>query len=584
MSFKSLLFCPDEKNARLVTQVLSELDFTVEPAGDPFAAVKRLTDEQFDALVVDCQNEQDASLLFKAARNSSHNHSSLSVAVVEGQAGVAKAFRIGANLVLTKPVNVEQSKSTLRVARGLLRKGQAKTAPSSPGSEPQAVSAAPASKTIFASPAAPTPATPSHNESSFNLARAATASAQSAAPAPAPRVPFSGLELEKEPAPTPEAADAALLDSMPDISKKMASPAPPVSLPSFGGGTLGLAAAPAPAPEKKVIEPKAPAMGTLVSYEPVVRERGVKVPEHFVDHDVPVPTFGTLHEKSDKSPAVVRFFKIVFMLVLFGTAGYLGWPKLRDSGLLDSLHRSSSTAPVQVPGGSDAPATSAKPAKSQAAPTANAPVSDDGMTFPDSGTPSDFPADGQASTDSGAAAQPASHEIKPEKIEIKDSPKSKEDSKPAKITVVPKPQAMVVKPGKATQPSAQIAPPSVDFAQAGSEKAEIASIVSAPAVMPKPAPGVIRISQGVSQGLLTKKVAPVYPAIAQQFHREGTVQLLATISKYGEVTKVQVLSGDPVLAKAAVDAVKQWEYRPYLLNEQPVEIETQINVVFKSPR
>src|SRR5215467_2985472 len=125
MGYKSLLFCPDERTARVVTQVLNELEFSVEPANEPYAAVKKLTDQRFDALVVDCQNEQDASLLFKTARDSSQNHSSLSVAVVEGQAGVTKAFRIGANLVLTKPINVEQSKGTLRVARGLLRKPEA---------------------------------------------------------------------------------------------------------------------------------------------------------------------------------------------------------------------------------------------------------------------------------------------------------------------------------------------------------------------------------------------------------------------------------------------------------------------------
>src|SRR6266436_8301578 len=126
MSYKALLFCPDGKTARVVTQVLGELEFTVESAGEPFATVKKLTDEHFDALVVDCENEQNASLLFKGARNSSLNHSSLYVAVVEGQTGVAKAFRIGANLVLTKPINIEQSKNTLRVARGLLRKNETK--------------------------------------------------------------------------------------------------------------------------------------------------------------------------------------------------------------------------------------------------------------------------------------------------------------------------------------------------------------------------------------------------------------------------------------------------------------------------
>jgi hypothetical protein len=78
--------------------------------------------QRYDALVVDSENEQNASLLFKSARNSSFNQGSLAIALAEGQMGVAKAYRIGANLVLTKPINVEQAKGTLRVARGLLRK------------------------------------------------------------------------------------------------------------------------------------------------------------------------------------------------------------------------------------------------------------------------------------------------------------------------------------------------------------------------------------------------------------------------------------------------------------------------------
>src|ERR1700730_11467647 len=122
MKNNPLLFCPDEKTARVVTQVLTELEFHVEPCNEPFAAVKKLMAENFDAIVADCDSEQNAALLFKSAHSSGSNQSSRAVAVVEGQAGVAKAFRIGANLVLTKPINVEQSKGTLRVARGLLRK------------------------------------------------------------------------------------------------------------------------------------------------------------------------------------------------------------------------------------------------------------------------------------------------------------------------------------------------------------------------------------------------------------------------------------------------------------------------------
>jgi len=133
MGYQALLFCPEEKLARVVSQVFSELDFTVEPVHEPFAAVKKLMTQRYDAIVVDCENEQNASLLFKSARNSSSNQSSLAIALVEGQAGVAKAYRIGANLVLTKPINVEQAKGTLRVARGLLRKNSDAAAANSAG-------------------------------------------------------------------------------------------------------------------------------------------------------------------------------------------------------------------------------------------------------------------------------------------------------------------------------------------------------------------------------------------------------------------------------------------------------------------
>jgi len=170
MGYQALLFCPDEKTARAVSQVLNELDFSVEPCTEPFGAVKRLMAQRFDAVVVDCDNEQNATLLFKSARNSNSNQSSLAVAVVEGQAGVAKAFRIGANLVLTKPINIEQAKGTLRVARGLLRKGSeaskgtaaattgSTTPPSTPPGTPRPAAARPTSQT--ARPTVPLPKLP----------------------------------------------------------------------------------------------------------------------------------------------------------------------------------------------------------------------------------------------------------------------------------------------------------------------------------------------------------------------------------------------------------------------------------------
>jgi periplasmic protein TonB len=100
---------------------------------------------------------------------------------------------------------------------------------------------------------------------------------------------------------------------------------------------------------------------------------------------------------------------------------------------------------------------------------------------------------------------------------------------------------------------------------------------------PKPVLQSVNISQGVSQGLLVKKVQPVYPRSAMTMRIEGVVELMATISKTGNITGVKVLKGDPQLTRAAADAVKQWKYKPYLLNGEPVEITTQVTVNFKLP-
>jgi periplasmic protein TonB len=89
------------------------------------------------------------------------------------------------------------------------------------------------------------------------------------------------------------------------------------------------------------------------------------------------------------------------------------------------------------------------------------------------------------------------------------------------------------------------------------------------------------ISSGVAIGLLIHKVVPEYPPIPRTMHIEGTVVLQATISKSGTIENLHVASGPAMLQQAAVDAVRQWQYKPYLLNGEPVEVETTINVEFK---
>lgn len=102
-----------------------------------------------------------------------------------------------------------------------------------------------------------------------------------------------------------------------------------------------------------------------------------------------------------------------------------------------------------------------------------------------------------------------------------------------------------------------------------------------PTTVPKmEAPQRVRVSQGVVQGLLLHQVKPTYPAAARAAHIQGAVVLRAVIGKDGGVKQVQVLSGPPMLASAAESAVKQWRYKPYVLNGQPVEVDTTINVNF----
>jgi periplasmic protein TonB len=106
-------------------------------------------------------------------------------------------------------------------------------------------------------------------------------------------------------------------------------------------------------------------------------------------------------------------------------------------------------------------------------------------------------------------------------------------------------------------------------------------ISSTPVSVPKvAAPTRVRVSQGVTEGMVLRRVQPNYPPLARQARIQGDVVLQAEISKDGAIENLRVISGHPMLAPAAIDAVKQWRYKPYFLNGEPVAVETQITVKF----
>ncbi len=105
------------------------------------------------------------------------------------------------------------------------------------------------------------------------------------------------------------------------------------------------------------------------------------------------------------------------------------------------------------------------------------------------------------------------------------------------------------------------------------------SLASVPKFVPV-VPQRIRISQGVTRGLMIHREEPVYPPLARAARVQGEVVLSAVINTNGQIENLQLVSGHPMLVPAAIAAVKQWRYKPYLLNGQPVEVETTITVIF----
>jgi CheY-like chemotaxis protein len=348
MGYQALLFCPDEKTARTVTQVLSELDFAVVSCTEPFAAVKKLMGEHFDAVVVDCDNEQNATLLFKSARNAPNNQSALAVAVVEGQAGVAKAFRIGANLVLTKPINVEQAKGTLRVARGLLRKNEIakpagialKPAASTPPAKPTQVMPIVTSSRPMA-PSAPVAATKIPGpKSTPQTSFAATASseirevAESAelVNAVPKQVPSPSITTSKAQTSAAKIAPPATTEPEPEIAFSTPEVAAPTTKTAgFSVGTsAGSASAAAPAREAKTSSAaEARTSAPIPEDEIPVEKAATSASGSTVEQTAPVPSFtfgGAIEsEKKSEGGGSKKALLAVAVVLLIAAGGYAAW-------------------------------------------------------------------------------------------------------------------------------------------------------------------------------------------------------------------------------------------------------------------
>ena len=541
MGYQALLFCLDEKLARVVTQVFSELDFKVEPVNEPFAAVKKLMAQRYDAIVVDCENEPNATLLFKSARNSSSNQSSLALALVEGQSGVAKAYRIGANLVLTKPINVEQAKGTLRVARGLLRKNL--DAATSSSTAPAKVAPVPADSPFKpVSPSVGTiPAGSIYEPSVFESALPAMAASTKVDDSPIAAPASDGRTKVLA-----EANSSATTAFHAPVSEpaKPAAPAPFKSSVSTPASTSGAASAAAPAKEA----PAPAEMKPIIA--PAVAQEEISFPNFGATIPGSSPSFAALEDEDSDGPGGTKKILIAAAVVLVVAAlAYFGWSKGKTSSVSQQPITTASHAPA---------------AESAIAPSV--PITET----------------------RSSVSQPIAPQNSKPSANISNSPAITIDAGTEPVTKKAAP-AIVVKSyaaGKKPQAQGEESAPQLPspLAVASPNDKNLSGLMSSvPTALPKATLATLKISQGVSQGLLIKRVQPRYPQNALAMRVQGAVELQATINKEGNISNLKVVKGDAVLARAATEAVRQWRYKPYYLNGEPVDIETQITVNFKLP-
>jgi TonB family protein len=617
MATRAFLLCGDEKAVHAVTQILDELEVSFEHSSEPPFALKRLAAQRFDLLIVDCDNAQNATQVFNSARASNLNKNSIAIAIVEGKAGVPNAFRLGASLVLTKPVSLEQTRNTLRTGMGMSRKDEVKpaniapVAPSAPSPAPAApvqvtptpavLAPAPVSVALpVVVPVAPAPPVP---------APLAKAPAVLAPVAPAPTVPPPALaeSITKPAAPAiPVAEKPVMVARPPSIAvppateRKLAPEAKPtVGVAAFAKAAAAAAgaapgtskfdsvfsSAPIPAPPAAHDESKAKASTEKTSTQkvaaaadggPVLRiEDPLADDDNALDplRDHGVPSFGAMgkqpfagYEEPKRSSGKGGLIAALVLLLLGAGAGaaWITQPAFR--ALVEWEYRNAKVKIATLRGQTPQVEASATPEPAPIPPAAVQPAP---MTTP-AGTLSSDPNSLQnGAASSTNAANPTSSET----ISLAIPPAGATPAQAASTAA-----GSLVQKGAAVQNAKQDTTPG----HAASNPALVAASLP-PITAAKPASELLEIPEDFADDQIVRRVHPVYPKQAKLKKVQGTVVLQAIVDKQGKVDSLQLVSGDPSLAQAAADAVKQWRYKPYSHNGEPADFQTRVTVDFKLP-
>src|SRR5208282_3686699 len=213
----ALLLSPDDQAVSAITGVLEEMSVTCERPLDGASAAQRINSRSFDLVLVDCENLPAAKLIFDVCRRGKSGNNAVPIAIVDGRAGLPTAFRLGAELILTKPVAKDQARSTIRTAVSRVRK-DVQTNESVPQQPASAGVSSTATTSAAVSSAAPT------EERALAAAAAAGSSQLTSFAEPVPRfVPTAAPSVALSVAPSVAPGALAATLSSPAVTAKMHS-------------------------------------------------------------------------------------------------------------------------------------------------------------------------------------------------------------------------------------------------------------------------------------------------------------------------------------------------------------------------
>jgi protein TonB len=593
----ALLLSPDDQAVTAITGVLEEMSVTCERPLDGVSAAQKLTSQTFDLVLVDCENLPAAKLIFDVCRRGKNGNNPVPIAIVDGRAGLPTAFRLGAELILTKPVAKDQARATIRTAVGRLRK----TAPTSeiaPAPD-VAVATAPAPTVVPAEEHAMAAAASadsshagfshegssqltSHDDPASSSVRESIAATSSAA-APALDTTLSSAVMGSTVMDSATMASAVEeIDAAPPAIPGTRSPA------SFSAHPLTPSDDPVLAElERTEQEESEKAHAALESVTPEAADSQKQASD---------PASEATKAASESRPAKLATSSsrrqgslktrgsLVALLMLAIAAGgfYFAW--MYQPGFqtivrpqIDRILALVGTALPQQP---TAARPSAQPAPAQPTPPAPAATAapDSALTTPDSATNSAANSPVTATAIPAPTTQPSSASGTTVAPAVAGPTAAAASATPvsAKPEVV-KPE--IVKPEIAKAgPDKTVAP--LTGATKNTAASPDASLSNAP--LPAEATAVILSSKG-AEGRLITRVAPKPPAGAQSSGAEGTVVLKTIVDENGKVAGVRLVEGNASLATAAVQAVKQWRYRPFTRDGKAQPFQTVVIVDFQRP-